>query len=121
MTTDLTCAIIALSLCLWILVIHIQTPVELLIQTIISENNSIMEPDNNSAYVNLYQESFDIIPIGCKVTKAITNKSMNETGIINFLQFPNGIIQASGEINDVIKHDFSNFYLEIDNDKGANI
>lgn len=124
MGTDLTLAIMALSVCLWIIVTHIQSPVELLFQLNINENNSIITvPDNNNnTYLNLYQEN---IPIRCKVTKVIKSKFMNdenEIGIINFSQFPNGIIQVSGEINNVTQHDFPNFYFEIedfDDDKGA--
>jgi hypothetical protein len=126
MATDLTLAIMALSVCLWILVIHIQSPVELLFQMTINKNNSIMTSpnNNNNTYLNLYQED---IPIKCKVTKVIKSKSTNDEnafGIINFSQFPNGIIQVSGEINNVTLHDFSNFYFEIealDNDKGDKI
>src|ERR1043165_6091002 len=116
MTKDLTLAIIALSMCLWMIVIHIQTPVELLFQTkqstIIGENDlTMISLDNNSTCMGSYQSSFDLVPTWCKVTKAITNKEENAIGIINFLQFSNGIIQVSGEINDV---NFSNFYLEIE-------
>ncbi|GES93471.1 hypothetical protein GLOIN_2v1684593 [Rhizophagus clarus] len=104
----------ALSICLWVLVIHIQTPVELLFHMNINENNSVITgSDNTNTYVNLYQEN---IPIRCKITKMIKSKSMNDEntlGIINFSQFPNGIIQVSGEINNVTRHDFFNFYFEI--------
>ncbi|CAB4398888.1 uncharacterized protein OCT59_025462 [Rhizophagus irregularis] len=128
MASDLTLAIMLLSVCLWILVTHIQSPVELLLQLTINENNSMITvPDNNNnTYLNLYQED---IPIGCKVTKVIKSKftnDENEIGIINFSQFPNGIIQVSGEINNVTRvtqHDVSNLYFEIedfdDDDKGA--
>ena len=116
MATDLTLAIIALSVCLWIIVIHSQTPIELLLmfqkaQSTASKNGSTMTmPDNDNAYMNLIQES-PLVPIKCKVTKAIKRKSTDEgnnaIGTINFSQFPNGVIQASGEImNDVELFDF---------------
>ncbi|RIA80466.1 hypothetical protein C1645_792516 [Glomus cerebriforme] len=132
MATDMTLAIIVLSVCLWMIVIHVQSPVELLFQTTIGENDKIMiRPDNNNnnnnLYTNLYQESsLDLVPMKCKATKAITSKSMKEEksiGIINFLQFPNEIVQISGQINNVTKHDFSNFYFEIEtsDDESDNI
>ncbi|CAI2179180.1 15020_t:CDS:1 [Funneliformis geosporum] len=132
MASDLTVAIIALSVCLWLLVIHVQTPIELIFQTtksIINENNPItLRPDNDDVSANLYREStFDFVPITCKETKAIISKSMNVViaiGIITFFQFPDGLIHVSGEINNVIEHVSSNrFYFEIITleNKGVNV
>ncbi|CAG8435259.1 1908_t:CDS:1 [Funneliformis mosseae] len=127
MASDLTVAIIALSVCLWLLVIHVQTPIELLFQTTksINENNSItLRPDNDDVYANLYREStFDFVPIACKETKAIINVE-NAIGIITFFQFPDGLIHVSGEINNVTKHVSSKrFYFEIRTleNKGVNV